>query len=117
MEPFGSEWSSEALLWFQALVDGQQLSARILTVTEQGYSLELHSRGKNVAASLISELLAKASGVTSKEPPEKMSSITKQEAVKQNKDRDQTCVQTEAGSTEKTVEEETSVASEGELDQ
>lgn len=116
VEPLGSEWSSEALLWFQTLVEGQQLSARVLTVTEQGYGVELQSRGKNVAASLITELLAKASGETSKESPEKMSSITEQETVKQNETRDQTRGQTEASSTEKMREEQTSVASEGELD-
>ncbi|XP_010790420.1 tudor domain-containing protein 1 [Notothenia coriiceps] len=58
VQPLGSEWSSEALLWFQNLVDGEQLSARILSLTEQGYGVELESRGHNVAAALISEQLA-----------------------------------------------------------
>lgn len=114
MEPLGSEWSSEALLWFQTLVDGEPLSARVLTVTEQGYGIELECRGKNVAASLISEQLAKASGGTSKESPAKTNSKTKkQEVVKQNEDGVQACVQTEASSKERTREEQ---ASEGELD-
>ncbi|XP_070708417.1 tudor domain-containing protein 1 [Pempheris klunzingeri] len=60
VEPLGSEWSSEALLWFQTLVDDEQLSARVLSVTEQGYGVELESRGQNVAAALIAEQLAKA---------------------------------------------------------
>ncbi len=67
VEPLGSEWCSEALLWFQNLVDGEQLSARVLSVTEQGYGVELESRGQNVAAALISEQLAKASGAIPKE--------------------------------------------------
>lgn len=112
VEPLGSEWSSEALLWFQTLVDGELLSARVLTVTEQGYGVDLESRGKNVAASLTSEQLAKASGETPKESPAKTSSITKQqEGVKQNEDSVQTRVQTESTSKERTREEQ---ASEGE---
>ncbi|XP_059180349.1 tudor domain-containing protein 1 [Centropristis striata] len=67
VEPLGSEWSSEALLWFQTRVDGEQLSARVLSVTEQGYGVELESRGQNVADALISEELAKAPGTISKE--------------------------------------------------
>ncbi|XP_037546981.1 tudor domain-containing protein 1 [Nematolebias whitei] len=109
VEPLGSEWSSEALLWFQTLVDGEPLSARVLTVTEQGYGVELECRGKNVAASLISEQLAKVSGGTFKESPAKMSSITKQqEGVKQNEDIVQACVQTEASSKERMREEQAS---------
>ncbi|KAM9425851.1 tudor domain-containing protein 1 [Pholidichthys leucotaenia] len=59
VEPLASEWSSEALLWFQNLVNGAQLSARVLSVTKQGYGVELEKRGLNVAAALISEHLAK----------------------------------------------------------
>uniref|UniRef100_A0A7N8XPG8 Tudor domain containing 1 n=1 Tax=Mastacembelus armatus TaxID=205130 RepID=A0A7N8XPG8_9TELE len=62
VEPLGSEWSSEALLWFQTLVEGEQLSARVLSVTDQGYGVELESRGQDVAAALISEQLAKIPG-------------------------------------------------------
>lgn len=57
-EPLGSEWSTEAQLWFQTLVDGRQLSGRALSVTERGYGVELESRGQNVADALISEKLA-----------------------------------------------------------
>ncbi|XP_045924899.1 tudor domain-containing protein 1 isoform X3 [Micropterus dolomieu] len=67
VEPLGSEWSSEAQVWFQSLVDGEQLSARVLSFTKQGYGLELESRGQNVAAALISEQLAKAPGAIPKE--------------------------------------------------
>uniref|UniRef100_A0A4W6CCJ3 Tudor domain containing 1 n=1 Tax=Lates calcarifer TaxID=8187 RepID=A0A4W6CCJ3_LATCA len=67
VEPLGSEWSSEALLWFQTLVDGEHLAARVLSVTEQGYGVELESRGQNVAAALISEQLAKVPGEVPKE--------------------------------------------------
>ncbi|XP_037319473.2 tudor domain-containing protein 1 isoform X2 [Pungitius pungitius] len=62
VEPLGSEWSSEALLCFDTLVDGEQLSARVLSVTDRGYGLELKSRGKDVANALISEQLAKVPG-------------------------------------------------------
>lgn len=55
------------MLWFQTQVYGEHLSARVLSVTERGYELELESRGVNVAAALISEQLAKASGETAKE--------------------------------------------------
>uniref|UniRef100_A0A8C9WZY1 Tudor domain containing 1 n=1 Tax=Sander lucioperca TaxID=283035 RepID=A0A8C9WZY1_SANLU len=67
VEPLGSEWSSEALLWFQSLVDGKQLSARVLCATEQGYGVELESKGQNVAAALISAQLAKVPGAVPKE--------------------------------------------------
>ncbi|XP_035997717.1 tudor domain-containing protein 1 isoform X2 [Fundulus heteroclitus] len=60
VEPVGSEWSSEALLWFQTLMDGQELSGRVLSVNEQGYGVELVIRGQNVAVALIAEELAKA---------------------------------------------------------
>ncbi|KAK9530366.1 hypothetical protein VZT92_011871 [Zoarces viviparus] len=62
VEPLGSDWSSDALLWFQNLVDGQQLSARVLSVTEDGYGLELECGGQNVATALVSEQLAKVPG-------------------------------------------------------
>ncbi|KAM4624559.1 tudor domain-containing protein 1 [Polymixia lowei] len=59
VEPLDSGWSSEALLWFQSLVVNQQLSARVVKVTERGYGLELEISGKSVAAALLSEQLAK----------------------------------------------------------
>ena len=46
VEPLGSEWSSEAQLWFQTLVDGEQLSACVRSITDQGYGVELESRGQ-----------------------------------------------------------------------
>ncbi|XP_056285951.1 tudor domain-containing protein 1 isoform X2 [Pseudoliparis swirei] len=54
VELLGSEWSSEALLLFQTLVASEQLSARVLSVTDQGYGLDLESKGQNVATALIS---------------------------------------------------------------
>uniref|UniRef100_A0A671WXD7 Tudor domain containing 1 n=1 Tax=Sparus aurata TaxID=8175 RepID=A0A671WXD7_SPAAU len=70
VEPLGSEWSSEALLWFQTLVDGEKLSARVLSVSEQGYNVKLESRGQDMAVALISEQLAKAPGAIPKETHE-----------------------------------------------
>lgn len=67
VEPLGSEWSSEALLWFQTLVDGEQLSVRVLSSSDQGYDVKLHSRGQDVADALISKQLAKAPGAIPKE--------------------------------------------------
>ncbi|XP_068610958.1 tudor domain-containing protein 1 [Brachionichthys hirsutus] len=61
-EPLDSEWSSEAVLWFRALVVDQQLSASVLSVSGQGYNLKLETRGQDVAAALIAEQLAKAPG-------------------------------------------------------
>ncbi len=81
MEPLGSEWSSEALLWFQTLVDGEQLSARVLSASEQGYNVKLESRGQDVAAALISEQLAKAPGAI----PEETHAATVSEAKHQEK--------------------------------
>ncbi|KAI3365245.1 hypothetical protein L3Q82_010339, partial [Scortum barcoo] len=119
VEPLGSEWSSEALLWFQTLVDGEQLTARVLTVTEQGYGVELESRGKNVAAALISEQLAKAPGSIAKETQGSAGSRTKyQENIKENQ-----CTQIQAqafdqtGATSPEIQTEgTSMLSEVQLD-
>uniref|UniRef100_A0A3Q2P6K6 Tudor domain containing 1 n=1 Tax=Fundulus heteroclitus TaxID=8078 RepID=A0A3Q2P6K6_FUNHE len=85
VEPVGSEWSSEALLWFQTLMDGQELSGRVLSVNEQGYGVELVIRGQNVAVALIAEELAKAreqpARVTQEQsaPPEKNTDSEKKE--------------------------------------
>ncbi|KAM9336898.1 tudor domain-containing protein 1 [Symphorus nematophorus] len=85
VEPLGSEWSSEALLWFQGLVDGEQLFAHVLSVSEQGFDLKLESRGQDVAAALISEQLAKAPGVIPKETHTTTGSEAKhQEKIKDN---------------------------------
>ncbi|KAM8836922.1 tudor domain-containing protein 1 [Spinachia spinachia] len=64
VEPLGSEWSSEALLCFDSLVNGELLSARVLSLTDRGYGLALESRGKDVATALISEHLAKVPGAS-----------------------------------------------------
>ncbi|CAJ1081033.1 tudor domain-containing protein 1 isoform X3 [Xyrichtys novacula] len=100
VEPLGSEWSSEALLWFQTLVDGEQLSARVLSVAEQGYSVELESRGQNVAAALISEQLAKAPGGLPKETHSAAGSTAKQ----QDKIEEKECSQTETQARETATE-------------
>ncbi|CAK6974631.1 LOW QUALITY PROTEIN: tudor domain-containing protein 1 [Scomber scombrus] len=85
VEPLGSEWSSEALLWFQTRMDGEQLSACVRSVTEQGYGVELESRGQNVAAALIAEQLAKVPGEIPKETHTSTASGGKQqEGVKEN---------------------------------
>ncbi|KAM8730279.1 tudor domain-containing protein 1 isoform 2-T2 [Acanthopagrus schlegelii] len=85
VEPLGSEWSSEALLWFQTLVDGEKLSARVLSVSQQGYNVKLESRGQDVAVALISEQLAKAPGAIPKETHGTTGSEAKhQEKIKEN---------------------------------
>lgn len=109
VEPLGSEWSSEALLWFQKLVDSEQLSARVLSVTKQGYDVELESRGQNVAAALISEQLAKAPGGLPKELHVANAPEAKQQAKIEEKEHSQ--VQTEAK--EALPEIQTAVPSEG----
>uniref|UniRef100_A0A665VKG7 Tudor domain containing 1 n=1 Tax=Echeneis naucrates TaxID=173247 RepID=A0A665VKG7_ECHNA len=87
-EPLGSEWSSEALLWFQTLVDGKKLCARVLSVSKKGYGVELESRGQNVAASLISEQLAKAPGQIPRETIATADSGAKcQENTKENENK------------------------------
>lgn len=88
MEPLGSEWSSEAQLWFQTQVDGE-LNARVLSVTEKGYGLELESRGQNVAAALLFQQLAKVPGEIAKETQATVGSVdilqtnTKENEVRQ----------------------------------
>lgn len=62
VEPEGSEWTPEALLWFQTLVEGEVLSAQVLSITEDGYGVELQSKGQNVATALVTEHLAKCFG-------------------------------------------------------
>uniref|UniRef100_A0AAQ4QZE9 Tudor domain-containing protein 1 n=1 Tax=Gasterosteus aculeatus aculeatus TaxID=481459 RepID=A0AAQ4QZE9_GASAC len=81
VEPVGSEWTSEAMLYFDRLVDGKQLSARVLSVTDQGYGLKLESRGKDVATALISEQLAKDPGALEAET---VSGHTHQEKGQEN---------------------------------
>lgn len=115
MEPLGSEWSNEAVLWFQTQVHGEQLSARVLSVTEQGYGVELESRGVNVAATLISEQLAKVPGETARETHAKTGSATNQ-SVKKNKQGpldSQVSSKTEVNFKEITPEGRTAVSTEG----
>ncbi|XP_035001876.2 tudor domain-containing protein 1 isoform X2 [Hippoglossus stenolepis] len=116
VEPPGSEWSSEALLWFQTLVDGEQLSARVLSVTEQGYGVELQSRGQNVADALISVQLAKVPGEVPKEIHANTGSEAKYpESATQNElsqNLAQASIQAGATSKEMPAEEQTAVPSE-----
>ncbi|XP_042364583.1 tudor domain-containing protein 1 [Plectropomus leopardus] len=106
VEPLGSEWSSEAQLWFQTVVSGEQLSARVISVTEQGYGVELESRGQNVAAALISAQLAKVPGAS---PTETHATTGHQEKTQGNEHSQS---QTGAGSKEIPTEEHTAVPSE-----
>lgn len=62
VEPLGSEWTSEAKQWFRSQVDGELVTARVLSVSERGYELKLEIRERDMAAALISEQLAKAPG-------------------------------------------------------
>ncbi|XP_028990018.2 tudor domain-containing protein 1 [Betta splendens] len=84
VEPLGSEWSSEAILWFQSLVDGVHLSARVLSFTTQGYGVKLESRGQNVAVALHLECLAKISGTMHETPVTTGSGPNCQENMKGN---------------------------------
>ncbi|XP_028331268.1 tudor domain-containing protein 1 isoform X2 [Gouania willdenowi] len=67
VEHQGSEWSSEARLRFQSQVNGCQLSARVISINEEGYGVELVNKEQNVAAALLSEKLAKDIGLMAKE--------------------------------------------------
>lgn len=120
MEPLGTEWSTEALLWFQTLVDGEQLCARVFSVTEQGYGVELEGRGQNVAAALISEQLAKAPGPIPKEMHATTGSGAKhQEKIEENEHSQkhaQASDQTGAISKEIPTEGQTAMLSEGQLE-
>lgn len=118
VEPLGSEWSSEALLWFQTRVDGEQLSARVLSVTEQGYGVELESRGQNVAIALISEQLAKVPGANPTETHATTGSGHKHQDEKiQENEQSQTQASNQTGvsSTEIPAEGQTATPSEGQL--
>uniref|UniRef100_A0A3B5BFI9 Tudor domain containing 1 n=1 Tax=Stegastes partitus TaxID=144197 RepID=A0A3B5BFI9_9TELE len=116
VEPLGSEWSSEALLWFQTQVEAEHLSTRVLSVTERGYGVELESRGQNVAAVLISEHLAKVPGEAAKQTQtETLSGSKQQESVKENEHQQllvQASNQTEASSREITMEGQTAIPTE-----
>ncbi|XP_061666282.1 tudor domain-containing protein 1 isoform X2 [Syngnathoides biaculeatus] len=62
VEPVGSEWSKEAIFWFQKQVGGEKLSARVFSVSKRGYGVELECRGRSIAAGLVSSLLARCPG-------------------------------------------------------
>ncbi|XP_068440058.1 tudor domain-containing protein 1 isoform X2 [Clinocottus analis] len=79
VEPLGSEWSREALLWFQTLVAGEQLSARVLSVTDQGYGLDLVCKGQNVATALISNRIATGTNATTGPGPTNQKKIQENE--------------------------------------
>ncbi|XP_055006233.1 tudor domain-containing protein 1 isoform X2 [Boleophthalmus pectinirostris] len=87
VEPWGSEWTSEALLWFQTQVQGEALPARVLSVTEDGYGVELQSKGRSVAATLISELLAKFSGEKGKQEAALTSDIQNESALENRQEQ------------------------------
>lgn len=65
--PEGSEWTAEALLWFQTQVESESLSAQVLSVNEDGYGIELQNKGQSVAAALVAEHLAKFPGEEGKQ--------------------------------------------------
>ncbi|XP_077407139.1 tudor domain-containing protein 1 isoform X2 [Vanacampus margaritifer] len=62
VEPIASDWDHKATLWFQSHAEGEKLSACALSVTKQGYGVELECRGGNVAAGLVSNHLARYPG-------------------------------------------------------
>ncbi|XP_076007844.1 tudor domain-containing protein 1 [Genypterus blacodes] len=59
VDALGSQFSSETRSLFRTLVAGERLSARVLSVEEGGYAVQLESRGLNVAAALVDEHRAK----------------------------------------------------------
>uniref|UniRef100_A0A4W4ELF3 Tudor domain-containing protein 1 n=1 Tax=Electrophorus electricus TaxID=8005 RepID=A0A4W4ELF3_ELEEL len=62
VEPVGGQWSKEAVQRFRALCVGKQLNARVLSITERGYGVELECGDHSVAAMIISEQLAQPFG-------------------------------------------------------
>lgn len=64
VDPRGPEWSNEDKRWFQSQVDGELLTARVLSVTERGYEVKLEIRERDLAAALIAQQLAKAPGAS-----------------------------------------------------
>lgn len=65
VEPLGSEWNSEAKQWLWSQMDGELMTARVLSVSERGYVVKLGIREQDMAAALISVQLAKAPGAIS----------------------------------------------------
>lgn len=114
VEPLGSEWSNEALLRFQNLVDGETLSARALSVSERSYSVKLESRGQDVAATLISEHLAKAPGAVPKDTYGTFNSEAKRD--EEIKDSEDCTVHVETPNNLGAISKETAIKAEGQLD-
>ncbi|XP_054623238.1 tudor domain-containing protein 1 isoform X2 [Dunckerocampus dactyliophorus] len=100
VEAMGSEWSSEAILWFQTQVDGEKMNARVLTVTKQGYGVELECRGQSIAAGLISNVLGRVPG----EIPKGVHSILSPGAKQREDVKEKEHSQTQASKQMPTVE-------------
>lgn len=115
VEPRGSEWSSEALLLFQTLVDGKEFSARVLCRTEQGYGVDLDSRGENVAARLISEQLARVPGEIANETRANTGCGSKQKETEHCELHIQTSTHIETISEEMPAKEQTAPQLQGQL--
>ncbi|KAJ8365184.1 hypothetical protein SKAU_G00140150 [Synaphobranchus kaupii] len=62
VEPRQGGWGGDAASRFQVLSVGRQLQARVCSITERGFGIELMSDGQNIAAQLVAEGLAAASG-------------------------------------------------------
>nr|XP_061822693.1 tudor domain-containing protein 1 isoform X1 [Nerophis lumbriciformis] len=90
VEAIASEWSSEATVWFQSQVVGEKLIARVLTVTEQGYGVELECRGHSIKAGLISNLFGKVPGDIPKEAHSRSSPSAEQQTGVTEKEHSQT---------------------------
>lgn len=104
VEPLGLEWASEAQRWFQSQVDGELLTARVLSVSERGYEVKLEIRGQDVAAALISQQLAKAPGAIPKMPC--VSSEPKHQEKIQESQLNQVQVPGQSGSISKEIPKE-----------
>ncbi|KAG9338342.1 hypothetical protein JZ751_025899 [Albula glossodonta] len=62
VEPLQGQWGRDAVHGFRALSVGRQLQARVRSITERGFGVELVSDGQNIAALLVAEDFAKAKG-------------------------------------------------------
>ncbi|KAG5855146.1 hypothetical protein ANANG_G00045880 [Anguilla anguilla] len=67
VEPPQGGWGADAVRRFQVLSVGRQLQARVCSITERGFGVELMSDGRSIGAQLLAEGLAKAGGQP--EPP------------------------------------------------
>ncbi|XP_041939544.1 tudor domain-containing protein 1 isoform X2 [Alosa sapidissima] len=63
VEPVGGQWAQAAIQRMQELCAGQYLTGRVVSITERGYGIELQSDSHNIAATLLSEQLAKQPNV------------------------------------------------------